>query len=845
MGRMGIGVLAAALMSVAAGCKSDRQFSSESASGAGGAADDDTNPSGGGGNVGPVTGGTAGKPTSMAGNGGNGGDTVDQPGGGDGGAAGEPGATTPDPTMPDPSMPTGMSPCSADEYDDGTDCQPLTICEDDEFEQSPPKPDQDRVCVEATQCKDDEYEKSPLSAEKNRECSPLTVCAAGSWVSTQPTKQANRACRPCASGSFSLALNASECKAFTECKSGETQSVAPSPTSDRVCSSCGAGKYESSGSCVALTVCSVSQYESTPATAVSDRKCTALTTCQPGSKQTAAPTTSTDRQCAACSSGTFSTTVNAAECVAWTKCGASQYESQAPTAQKDRACGSLTACPAGTHIKTAATATSDRVCEACTGQTFTAAENVGDCQPWSNCSAGSSATSGTASKDRVCTACPSGKFSTTQNAAVCAPWTVCGSNQNQTKAGTSTSDAVCVDKPVCSTAADRACTTDCPCASSEGVCTANNQCVSGATCVAGSGKKVGRAGNTCLATHCNNDTKDGTETSVDCGGECGCRATFETFAVKGLPADRNAFYAIAMSRDGKKFAGALKKGNLSYPGVMAPDGTVTALEMYGKEAGTRAISGDGNVVVAETFCANPPSCSDTTLSILSWTGSAAPKASGVYGNPRSLSSSGAIIAGDNYNSIVGDYRGYVYTAGKGTVTIDAISLVVAMTQDGQYVVGDSPSGGQLALWAAQTGNVTRIGSAGWSSISANGINGVGSNPTVIGNAYISASDSRVAFRWKGGVITELATLSSGNFINPLGVSSDGGTVVGQAGPSGGQQAFIWTDADKLRTVVDELRARGMEPALDFTLGVASYLSDDGKTIVGSDEVNTFWRVVLQ
>ena len=53
-------------------------------------------------------------------------------------------------------------------------------------------------------------------------------------------------------------------------------------------------------------------------------------------------------------------------------------------------------------------------------------------------------------------------------------------------AGTATSDVVCVDKPVCETAKDRTCTTQCPCASAEGVCTASNQCLNGATCVAGS-----------------------------------------------------------------------------------------------------------------------------------------------------------------------------------------------------------------------------------------------------------------------------------------------------------------------------------------------------------------------
>src|SRR6478752_1353709 len=137
--------------------------------------------------------------------------------------------------------------------------------------------------------------------------------------------------------------------------------------------------------------------------------------------------------------------------------------------------------------------------------------------------------------DRACRACSAGTFSDALNAASCKAWKTCTSSQTQTMPGSATSDVVCVDKPACSSAKERTCTTQCPCASAEGVCTASNQCVSGSTCVAGSGKKVGRAGDTCLATHCNNDTLDSGETSVDCGGECGCRATFEIVSYKNIP----------------------------------------------------------------------------------------------------------------------------------------------------------------------------------------------------------------------------------------------------------------------------------------------------------------------
>jgi hypothetical protein len=79
--------------------------------------------------------------------------------------------------------------------------------------------------------------------------------------------------------------------------------------------------------------------------------------------------------------------------------------------------------------------------------------------------------------------------------------------------------------------------------------------------------------------------------------------------------------------------------------------------------------------------------------------------------------------------------------------------------------------------------------------------------------------------------------------DPSAVSNDGGTVVGTVGPFEVQQAFIWTDADKLRYIVDELKARGYEPPSDMLLKYPKFISEDGKTIVGVEiiEPPTFWR----
>src|SRR6478735_8506969 len=401
------------------------------------------NPDGGGPGTGgaPVVGGRAGGNATGRGGESAGGAPAESEGGaadtpdevGEGGAGAE--------------GPVGPNPCTASEYHDGTSCHALTVCAAGEFEQSAAKPDQDRVCAKLGQCGANEYEKAAPTAGSDRECSPLSVCAAGTFVSIKPAAASNRQCSACPASTFSSALNAELCAAWSPCKSGETESVAPSASSDRVCSACGSGKYGSAGQCQALTVCTATEYEATAPTATTDRRCAAVTVCQPGSRETAAPTATTDRQCAPCSSGTYSTQTNADHCSAWTACTANQFQSTAPSAVIDRVCTAVTSCAAGTRIITSASATSDRVCQACDSGTFTISANLNMCSKWSVCDAGYSAVAGTSTNDRTCTACTSGLFSATTNAVACTPWKTCTSSENQTKAGTATSDVECTAKP--------------------------------------------------------------------------------------------------------------------------------------------------------------------------------------------------------------------------------------------------------------------------------------------------------------------------------------------------------------------------------------------------------------
>ena len=120
-------------------------------------------------------------------------------------------------------------------------------------------------------------------------------------------------------------------------------------------------------------------------------------------------------------------------------------------------------------------------------------------------------------------------------------------------------------------------------------------------------------------------------------------------------------------------------------------------------------------------------------------------------------------------------------------------------------------------------------------------------PSVVGAGFVGGSSSSIGFRWKGGTLTVLGVLPGTDRTFANAVSADGSTVVGTSSSDSFQQAFIWTDSNKMRTMIDELKARGFEPPVDLQLANVDFISDDGKTMVGMVHGSTlsFWRIVLQ
>lgn len=176
--------------------------------------------------------------------------------------------------------------------------------------------------------------------------------------------------------------------------------------------------------CTALTRCVVGQtFETTAATAYSDRACAAVATCMSEEYEATAPTRIDDR-----------------ECRGITRCLPFEFEFRAPTTTSDRRCVEASICTAPYEEEVrAATATTDRVCLP-TATWCPEGQYVGPtglCQTLTDPS------------------CPSWQFLSRagpHNNAVCTPVTTCGASEYAAVDSTPTSDAVCVASSTCNPA---------------------------------------------------------------------------------------------------------------------------------------------------------------------------------------------------------------------------------------------------------------------------------------------------------------------------------------------------------------------------------------------------------
>ena len=268
------------------------------------------------------------------------------------------------------SMCLGANDCAAGtvQTQPGTTTAP-PVCEDCVAGQHCPGGDAPAMaCSDADDTWDDDAD--PATA-----CVPRSVCGVGTRVASMGSAVSDRACTDCSVGTFSTESNAPDCGAWRDCLTGTFVANTPTTSADRVCTACAGGTY-TSGSNQAM--------------------CVPVGSCAPGTVQTAPGTESSPATCAACVPGQYC----AGSDVAAVACGqADDWDHDGDPATP---CGDRSDCAAGYQVASAGSATTNRTCTPCTGETFSTMVNAPTCSPWRTCGNGMEAAPGSSTMDRTC-----------------------------------------------------------------------------------------------------------------------------------------------------------------------------------------------------------------------------------------------------------------------------------------------------------------------------------------------------------------------------------------------------------------------------------------------------------
>ena len=321
-------------------------------------------------------------------------------------------------------------------------CVAVTYCSTNEFELSPNTATSDRVC--ASLCGTGLFRPDNADSGNVTACVPLSACAPGSEESTTPTATTDRLCSSCGEGTYQDEPNRIQCKPASACTAAEFETGVATFTSDRTCAAlrqCDVllgGGESGSGEFVdddqGDEVDSSTEYYYSSHTATTDRECLDATVCGSGQGVVAPLTRTSDRTCEPCDGIlTFSASAGASPCrQVRTNCGLNEYGTRLPTVSSDRTCAIATVCNTanGTefivsqpsvsanrvcsvvstcHVGTVMTgepsATTDRVCDTCDGETtyHNTEYDEDGCQPTTPCRSGTyEMDAPTVSSDRQC-----------------------------------------------------------------------------------------------------------------------------------------------------------------------------------------------------------------------------------------------------------------------------------------------------------------------------------------------------------------------------------------------------------------------------------------------------------
>jgi probable HAF family extracellular repeat protein len=263
----------------------------------------------------------------------------------------------------------------------------------------------------------------------------------------------------------------------------------------------------------------------------------------------------------------------------------------------------------------------------------------------------------------------------------------------------------------------------------------------------------------------------------------------------------------------------------------------------GSYSNARLVSDDGSVVAGEADDAS------NHTEVFRWTQGGGMAglgflAGGTTSSLGFLTSDGAAIVG-TANDNTGNYQAFRWTQGSGMqglglLTGGSYSSPTAINHDASAVVGfgDDVNGNQQAFRWMQSTGIQGLGFlSGGNYSAASGVNADGSIVVGYGN---DINGNQQAFRWmqstgmQGLGFLTTNYVGANSFANSMNI--DGSIIVGNADSHGGQEAFIWTPGDGMKTLNSVLQNKGVDTT-GWHLDDANHISADGRIVFGQATVS--------
>lgn len=328
----------------------------------------------------------------------------------------------------------------------------------------------------------------------------------------------------------------------------------------------------------------------------------------------------------------------------------------------------------------------------------------------------------------------------------------------------------------------------------------------------------------------------------------GCRATYAEVAFSGVPDGVEGVSFTQMSGDGSTLVGQATIPNplpiaatFGYPiAVSATTGAVTLLERFGAYGYASVVTDDGSIIGGSLYCDESWDLNCTCNEPLDctapggygrfrWEGASDPVKYPFNQNLAAMSGSGNMVA---YTT--DDLEATRWVRSTDSYASEArLTSVGGMSGDGRVVHGELVSDSRIdAVWFVEKGNVvTPPYPATWRSAFITAIDDDGS--AFAGYGITDDSERRRPYFSRDGDLQLIDVPTGFENVVPEALSADGNRLVGNRSSPGSSlsEAVIWDEAKGLRTLADELAARGLELPPDAVLPRVHWISDDGRIIV--------------